>query len=341
MLKTPLQPPLIFVYLGSKFPDFAYQSVNFSKINSNLDILLLTNAKYKVQKFKIPQSNIINLDFYSPPNNIDMHMPHLKKFRKAFWTKTLERFFILEQYCSNNNIQEFFHAELDNITFELERLHKFISEKGFKGLFLPRQSNDTMVASLLYCNNLNTLKYFNTFSLNEENLDYNEMKLLSLFQYKNDSVFTLPSTTSDHILNFDFDLTSKEIDGIVDGNLYGRYFFGKDRRNVNGSVFNMFKHSRGGDINWSDQKYESTNLNGKYQVYLIEEDTYFKFYNLHIHSKLIEKNVLRIDKILNNLNKGKKTLIALNPIGYLRIIYNYTLLKLKNFIILSISPKNK
>lgn len=324
--------PLIFVFIGNKFPDYGYDSIKFSYKHSNLKIIVLTNSKLNLKKFSNANVEIHNLDFYVSPQKLDDHLTNLKNFRQGFWTKTLERFHVLEQFCQKYNITRFFHSELDNISFNLDRLSRKIEAMNLKGVFLPRESITTMIGSLVYINRLDTLNKFNKFSLNDENMNLNEMEILSLFQNECDSMFTLPSTTNSQNLTFKFNLSCDEIGGIVDGNLYGRYFFGKDPRNVNGKVYNLFKHDRGGKIEWYSQKFGYTVYNHEYSIFIEDANKKIFFYNLHIHSKSIRRSFNNIERIILGLNSGSKTLILYNPLGYLRkIILLISIIKRHSF----------
>lgn len=79
--------PLIYVYLGKQFPDYGYESIEFSIKNSNLDIILLTNSNFQTKQLKI---DLHSLDFYVAPAKLDNHLSELKNIRNGFWTKTLE-----------------------------------------------------------------------------------------------------------------------------------------------------------------------------------------------------------------------------------------------------------
>lgn len=323
--------PLIFVFIGNKFPDYGYESLNFSSIHSRLQIILLTDSVIDLKKIINSEIKINNLDFYNAPSKLDNHLLSLKSIREGFWTKTLERFHVLQQYCSMNNITKFFHSELDNVVFNLNVLSQKIEATNLEGVFLPRQSISTMIGSLVYCNSLKVLQQFNDFSLTDENMSLNEMEILSSFQNRYDSFFTLPSTPSSKKLMFDFDITCNQIGGIVDGNLYGRYIFGRDPRNVNGSVYNMFQHSRGGVIDWEQIKFGYNYFNNKYSVFTLEAEEKIYFYNLHIHSKSINSSFKKIGKIIYRLNNNSKTLILINPLGYVRFMLR-PYFKLKIFL---------
>lgn len=323
--------PLIYVFIGNKFPDYGYESLNFSSIHSKLEIILLTDSAVDFKKINNSKIKINNLDFYNSPSKLDNHLLSLKSIREGFWTKTLERFHVLQQYCSMNYITKFFHSELDNVVFNLNVLSQKIEATNLEGVFLPRQSISTMIGSLVYCNSLKVLQQFNDFSLTDKNMSLNEMEILSAFQNRYDSFYTLPSTPNDQNLMFDFDIICDEIGGIVDGNLYGRYFFGRDPRNVNGSVYNMFQHARGGVIDWKQIKFGYNCINNVYEVFTLDDEKKIYFYNLHIHSKSINRSFKKIGKIIYRLNNNSKTLIIINPLGYVRLVL-YPYFKLKIFL---------
>lgn len=320
--------PLIYVYLGKQFPDYGYESIEFSIKNSNLDIILLTNSDFQTKQLKI---DLHSLDFYVAPAKLDNHLSELKNIRNGFWTKTLERFHVLEQFCKQNNINEFVHIELDNIAFELDSLINNISKLKLKGIFLPRESNNAMIASLFYCNNLETLEKFNSFSLNDDCMHLSEMYILSHFQDSNKDVFTLPSVLKDTVQDHSSIVSSEALEGVVDGILFGLYLFGKDPTTVIGTVSNKFIRASALKIPLEDFKFGIEYFGDKSRVYVAHENQKSFFYNFHIHSKIINKNISRIDSIILRLNLNKKTLIMFNFLSYFKYVKFY-LSKLKHFI---------
>ena len=105
---------LIFIYLGKKIPEYARASILLAQKFSGLEVVLLADSNPRLDLEVLqPNSFYDATDFEklaksrSIPNN----------FRQGFWLKTLERFFVLEQYMKFSNSEKVFHAELDQVLF--------------------------------------------------------------------------------------------------------------------------------------------------------------------------------------------------------------------------------
>jgi len=312
---------LIFVYSG-KLPNYAYYSISHALENSFLEVYLLTSQpNSKLSKLKSVGLKVIDIkEFYIRDSFFMTYMSNVRRFRNGFWTKTLERFMILEQYVNLEDIGEFFHGELDNLFFGLQDVVSIINESKKTGIFLPRLDNNHLIASLVYCNDRQELTKFIT-HLNRNDNNKNEMELLSNWQKNSLSnvhiIKSLPFNSDQFEINLIDSKSHKSRKILFDGARYGQWLFGEDPRNRIGIVKNLDENLIKDQLWIKDSKFrfEKPNLIMQYN----NNDFYLA--NIHIHSKIIrdllKKN--KFDKILINADKGKQTLISTNILSYLKV----------------------
>ena len=136
------------------------------------------------------------------------------------------------------NLENLFHAELDQLLFRTDLLVNRLQELSLKGMFLPFHKKDAAVASVLYCNDRTALKSFLDFARIAEPFA-NEMYLIAAWssQYPH-NVLSLPTMFS--VLNSGSSnlnpgiraLSVKDIGGTVDAAQLGQWIGGIDPRNV-------------------------------------------------------------------------------------------------------------
>ena len=230
---------LILLYDGI-LPEYFFYSLNFSKKYSNTKIILLITKNNK----KIPK-NIDYFyieDFYKKNLSNEINFKdHYKNFWNGFWIKTIERFFILESFCKKYNVKSFFHAEIDNIIFNIDGLNKKLDKLG-KIIFFTKDRPDRGLAGLIYINSVDILTDFCNFIINnlKENF-FNDMYLLGKFSnIYSEKCGILPNELNafqkDKIFFNSIDV--EKIHGIIDGIRIGNFLFGDDPRISRGFVFN-------------------------------------------------------------------------------------------------------
>jgi hypothetical protein len=303
-------PPIIFIFKGD-FPDYAYDSLKINSYNTDNKIILLCDFN-KIDKSKINNKiNVYDIKYFSfNLTNLKLE-EEIKNFRKNFWLKTIERFFILHKFVKYNNIEKFYHVELDNILANISDLH-FKLNKFHNKFFFPTYKN-LGFGSFVYVNNLNILKIFCNFSLNKlKKKFYNDMELLGLFA-KNYPAKVLRLPTIDNLNNKKNNMNLlQNITGLFDEARIGVYLFGNDPKNYCNVLINRRKYLTD-KISFAYLKKFTFEIKKKKFILLINNKK-IKIYNLHIHSKLIKKIFInkKYQKILNRSNNDLDTLIDFN-----------------------------
>jgi len=310
------ETPLIFVYIGKKIPRYAYHSLNFAVENSGLKVVLISDAEPKPKLNKA----IEHVRYVSDEEKLDDLSSN--QFRDGFWIKTTERFYAIQQFVTRTGIEHFFHAELDNLVFDISDVSSKLDKIG-NGIFVPRINEEHAIASLIY---VNSAEVFNEFCQFSRTFRYsrNDMEILSCFLDQNkSSSFSLPS---DPVSSTSKKLGSDQVPpstvGLFDAAAIGQWYFGTDPRNSYTTVHNLFENSRYSGL-LQDYKLEHRLLPSR--IIISSKTASFpemKLNNLHVHSKITRRLTSRknFDQIIRRTNAAKSSLISFNLWGRYRWI---------------------
>jgi hypothetical protein len=309
------QESLVYVWLGKSFPKWMKYSIALSKKNCGLEVILLSNRSAGVCN-EVDQQLYIE-DFYKQEFKtliVDNSL-EVKSFRDGFWIKTSERFLVLNSYAKKYGIKSFFHAELDVAVFDLtglaERLNQYAT-----GFYCPRDSVERGIASLIYCNNIDTLECIAYEIRKLDGKAINDMSILGALLNAKKDFYSLPT---ERVLRNES--KSKEwetvpvnvVGGIFDAASIGQYLFGIDPRNtLKFFIKNGFQNENSG-CNLSTQTYKINFRSNKAFIKSLRNRN-IKIYNLHIHSKLFKKLINQdwVDKVLKNINQNNTLIVKYN-----------------------------
>lgn len=291
---------IIFVWIGDELPPWAVISVNVAVENSKSEVFLLLTKTNDYISNKCTQVEI-NTFYNVTCSNFVLNS---SGFRDGFWIKTTERFFIIKDFVNKYKIESFFHAELDNLIFDISQLNLLLDIIG-KGLFIPKDSQERCIASFLYINKKQILEDFCNYVLTNPKQLSNDMLLLGDFSDNNIEVFYLPNESAFNDFNTIDYLDQNILGGIFDAAAIGQYLFGIDPRNTFFPVFNKF-------IN-ENVKYDLSKC--VFKISISDNSAYLngiKIYNIHIHSKIFSKltNEKWLLRVVNRINNNKKSYIA-------------------------------
>jgi len=308
---------LVFVWIGEPLPDWAIISIKIANAYCGLSVVLLLGKK--IEKVLDPGIEIIYLEeFYRPPIIISKKYQNFKNNDiDTFWIKTTERFIVLHQYMKTYNVQNIFHAELDNIIFDISKLGKQLDAIG-RGFFCPRDSAERGIASLAYINDQDSIEDITNQFLDDVGLRKNDMQILGRLLSENSSFFSLPVLPPP--LENSWNSVGVDIcKGVFDAASYGQYLLGTDPRAKRKPLLNGYINE---NMNLDDKrlffKYDNESL--KLSIKYCEGD-YYNLYNLHVHSKLIGlfADKIKFINIINNINNKQKTLLSFNLKNIFRI----------------------
>lgn len=312
--------PIVFIYKGTKLPKYVEYSLKMNReFSPGIDIYFLSNV-FSPNKVK----GVIEVDinsFYLSSFNDYFESSKKNKWWDGFWNNTIERFFILEAFMKEYNLENVLHMELDNLGFDLYQTCSKID--GMRdGLYYPTYEGNTSAASIFFVNGISSLKKFNSFVLKNNNLS--DMELLYLFRsFESELTNDLPVNS--------FDELSKSL-GIFDHSYIGQYLFGTDKRILTKINRNLII---------KNQEYIDNLIgdNGRFiigndSMYLIYESLKIKINNLHIHSKIFKKlsESSYIDSLIKNINNKTSIIIEFNIFHIIKNQLIKFLLKLKKLL---------
>ena len=274
--------PLVFVYLGS-LPSYGKISLRLAARNYRGPVVLLTDQQENPAIQGV--ETILIADWYDRSSfaALELNSPLDPGFRKGFWLKALERFFVLEAYCRHFRIERLFHAELDVLVLDLGGYSDLLDATG-NGVFYPFGREDQAIASLFYSNEIESLRALCNYASQNAQLG-NEMQILASFSKDNsEKCWVLPSeeTVSE------FSVRPKKLVnpglGLVDGAIMGHRFFGQDPKNTRGFVWNHWRQREHAPID--------TELRVRFEPFafslqaLVSPEVWAPIRALHIHSKI-------------------------------------------------------
>lgn len=310
-----MAPSIIYVWNGTALPDWVVMSINLTKrLNSNLILLVNDTIHHSPELFILEQT--ISVYKYSADKYLETY--NRLKSDNSFNKYTSIRFWILYDYVRKYNIDRFYHAELDNVIFNVSKLHIALDKIG-KGIFCPRDGIERALASFMYINDTNVLnKFINSYDSNTKN----DMHALAQFiERQPDVAYSLP-TESFHQNRQKWQLIHPDFTGgLFDAASIGQYLFGIDPKNI------RYRPSRNLFINENSEIGDIAPIffaENKQMSVLIRNKKYHIF-NIHIHSKNM-RNVFdamynnRINSIIRDANNGNSTIVDNEKYIYLEPI---------------------
>ena len=321
---------LVFIWIGENFPKWGFTAIELAfKHNQDIQIDLIVSGRLINSCLKMNSRLCVRKveDYYA----VDKSLESLKllgdlKFRNKFWLRTTERYIVLKNYMLKEHISQCFHAELDNVIFDLDDLNLKLNQYG-KGIFAPRESLERGVASLIYVNDICAMEELCKKIYGSENL-LNDMYLMGDFLDNNPMGHSLP-TENQFLKPEDRGWKTVSVSitkGAFDAIAIGMYVLGVDWRNIPMQPkTNMYLYEfMGFDLQKCRFKYEKSKFS------IESNGQTLNIYNLHIHSKQLSlfKNEEKINKIIERLNNKKQTIIG-RPYNILLIPFLLTYRKIR------------
>ena len=317
--------PIIFIWIGNKFPKWGLLSLEICCKNNKERKVILLHDKNLGKKIYLKKKKLDNLYFQLISIKDDSIFNQSNtRFKDSFWLNTSLRLKVLYYHASKNNISSFFHAELDNMIFNLDNLDEKFNNYG-SGIFVPRDSIDRAIGSILFCNRINSL--FEILSLYKEPFNArNDMSAFGLYAQKSKNFFSLPTESFKENLRFFNTIHPHYTQGIFDAASIGQYCFGIDPK------ISKYYPTKNLFIN-ENSKIDFKNFEifvNDNQVW-IKTNKYskkFKVYNMHIHCKdfKLAINLLKKKSIFKSIQNKKQVIIT----GRYKLIFGKVLLFFDN-----------
>lgn len=234
------QHSIYFIFIGEKLPSYAIASLKLAVTHSGVRVRLISNRSTAWQVKKIDLDLILIEDFYdsSKFKKASSKLTSSTHFRGGFWSKSLERFFVLSQFIEKFGVSKILHAELDQLLFGVDKMIEALDKSGFHGLFIPFQSPELCVASIVYINDTSSLDSLLDEAVNGDAFP-NEMALIARWAQRNiTKVYALPTLATSKlesckVVGSNIRLINHEVlGGYVDAAQLGQWVGGIDPRNV-------------------------------------------------------------------------------------------------------------
>jgi|GEM_PF-1788876 len=288
---------LHFIYLGRALPYYGPAALALARRFSGVNISLIGPAAMEASARR-ERIEFVALEEFYDSNSFSEARARLSQsvaFRDGFWVKTLERFFVLEQFMAQGAFKAVLHAELDQLLFRVDVLAAALESDSRRGVFVPFHNSNAAVASVFYCNSLESLSALNEYSRVMPSFPH-EMAMLAQWSVSGrQDAFALP-TIATAMQAGEMRLpvlgpTESELGGVVDAAQLGQWVAGIEPRNVPlpKSHRNKFVDPPGAML-LSKRQLESLTFG-------FEEPTGFlycttdagethRIFNLHLHSKI-------------------------------------------------------
>lgn len=288
---TMTSTPLVFVFRGKRLPSYAPAALRMAVRSSRLPVVLLSDCRDSSLPKAVRQ--VMVSDFYEPAvfGRVSRAVELDAEFWDGFWYKTIERFFVLRDWMRAEGAQRLFHAELDNLVFDVSGLAARLDGSG-RGLFIPRSSEDRALASLIYVNDLMALNAFCDF-VGKESRSLTDSQLLARFVTAfPDLGVALPTESFFSTVESKVPLPWKVLSatragGMFDAAPVGQWLFGIDPRLQKWCLRNRFRNEQllvdvaGMRFVWNE---------GDARLWCTFGDSPpVNLYNLHVHSKIFRK----------------------------------------------------
>jgi hypothetical protein len=295
---------LYFVFLAEQLPYYGLSSLELARRYSGARVCLIGPEGMGRAVRKAGIDFIALEDFYSPieAQDVAARAGMSTSFRDGFWVKTLERFFVLEQFMRHANLTEVLHAELDQLLFRVDLLDRALRLLPETGIFVPFHRPDAAVASVFFCNNRMALSSLLDYARKSASIS-NEMALLAdwahdvpQFAWALPTLATVlrPAQAALPVVG----PSPAQLGGIVDAAQLGQWVAGIEPRNVP-----LYRRHRTKFVDaphemlLTEHQLRSVNLSfnegdGELRCVLGSGEG-LRLYNLHIHSKIHSQLVQR------------------------------------------------
>lgn len=284
---------IVFIWVGRGLPYYVNSSLEINLVHSNCEIVLVTNKRNeKMLSRRVLLSKRFSLvdsrEFEEEETGRLIESRVLsggKDFRQGFWVNTLKRLFVLRRYAERYGAG-FFHAELDNVLFGLDRLEKQISSLSHSEFFV-RDREDRAVLSIAYFKNVEGLKRLceHIEGTNSEEV-VNDMYIVGSYMKSNPGTsISLPNEVAFSKAQWP-QVAPSQILGICDANAVGQFIGGLDFY-ISNRLFNRFVNENA-QCRLQDCRFIGKTLDtGGFKLQVENGGIVYDLYNIHVHSKVL------------------------------------------------------
>ena len=221
-----------------------------------------------------------------------------KSFRNGFWVHSSSRFFYIYEFMKKYNINNIIHLENDVLIYYNTDL--LIDKIDNNCIYLPFDSFDRNIASIMYIPNHNILKEV----LDNYDISKNDMYNFSSIMKKTNLINNFPifiSNISNNNEEYNFVTKNYEKIGFIfDAAAIGQYLGGIDKNNDSNDTTGFINETC--VIKYNNYKFILRYHENIIKPFILFEEKYIPIFNLHIHSKNLNKFIYE-NKNIDEVNK--------------------------------------
>jgi hypothetical protein len=251
--------------------------------HKNIFVITNSNLFHHFNNLK-EEINLIEVEMLNETYDFEFKTSLNKSFRNGFWFLTSLRFFYIYEFMKQFNISDVFHLENDvPIYYNCNEIIPFI-DKNY--LYLPFDSFKRNIASIIYIPNKDIFKII----LDQYDFNKNDMENFVNIKKKTNLIKNFPIFIKIDGLNEEQKFVCENceiIPFIFDAAAIGQYLGGVDPRNDSGNTIGFINETC--VIKYNNYKIWFEEKNGLKKPFIQIEDKIIPIFNLHIHSKKIDK----------------------------------------------------
>lgn len=276
--------PNIVLTCINNFQDYILINIKQLIRLGHKNIFVITNEKF-FDNFNEYKKDIVLIDCDKLPKTFE----RVNNNSTDFWHLTSSRFMYIYELMKRDNITNVFHMENDVlIYYNCATIMDSLDDN----LYLPFDSFKRNIASLVYIPNEKIYKEI----LNNYDFSKNDMENFAIIKEKTGFIQQFPifhnNVVVDNVNADEFKFVSAnfgKFNYIFDAAAIGQYLGGVDPKNTAGDTTGFVNETC--IIKYDKYKFEWKIIDGTKKPFIIIDNESYPIFNLHIHSKQLEKFV--------------------------------------------------
>lgn len=271
----------------NNFQNYILTNINqLIKLNHKNIYIITNNIFFSYFEKYNNQIKLIAIEDLNDSYNFNSTTTLNNSFRNGFWVHTSSRFFYIYEAMKKYNIDNVIHLENDVlIYYNCDVLVNILDNKY---IYIPFDTFKRNIASIMYIPNYNIFK--NILDKYDKNND--DMHNFSLIMRNTNLINNFPIFIENKLENDEYQFVTKnfnKFEFIFDAAAIGQYLGGVDRRNNPNNTIGFINETC--IIKYNSYKFEFLDKENIKKPFINVNDKFIPIFNLHIHSKDLEKFV--------------------------------------------------
>jgi hypothetical protein len=278
-----MEPNIVLTCINN-FQDYILINIKQLIRLGHKNIFVITNGKF-FENFDAFKNDIVLVDCDKLPKTFEK----VDKDSTDFWHLTSSRFMYIYEFMKRDNINNVFHMENDVLIYYN---YKTIMNSLDDNLYIPFDTFHRNIASLVYIPNEKIYKEI----LNNYDFSKNDMDNFASIKEKTGLIQQFPifhnSVNINDVDKDEYKFVTTNFDKfnyVFDAAAIGQYLGGVDPKNAAGDTTGFVNEKC--IIKYDKYKFEWKIIEGIKKPFIIIDGESYPIFNLHIHSKTLEKFV--------------------------------------------------